>query len=84
MGAKIKADMQTEDAQCASFFAREVVQPHIFAYKEAIMLCRKNLVSAAFLVGIGIGLILSCIFEGILPVIIGLALIALGAFLLKN
>ena len=48
------------------------------------MLCRKNLVSAAFLVGIGIGLILSCIFEGILPVFIGLALIALGAFLLKN
>ena len=48
------------------------------------MLCRKNLVSAAFLMGIGIGLILSCIFEGILPVIIGFALIALGAFLLKN
>ena len=58
MGAKIKACLQMKDAQGASFFAREMVQTHILAYKEAIMLCRKNLVSAAFLVGIGIGLIL--------------------------
>ena len=49
-----------------------------------MFLCRKNRVPAAFLIGLGIGLLLQCVCGGAVTLILAAAAIVGGILLLKT
>ena len=49
-----------------------------------MFLCRKNLVPASFLLGLGIGLLLSALCPGTLLLILGASALILAVCLLRN
>lgn len=56
----------------------------IFYHEEAICLCRRNLVPAVFLFGLGAGLLLSCLVWGWLTVLLAVAAILGGICLIHD